>query len=75
MKSDNKGGMSKLHITVIEYVDLNFKNSNIYSNMNVISIRSVKKHKEVQFWGKVSGCYESKIVCNIISNSSLKRIL
>lgn len=43
--------------------------------MKVTSLRSVKKHKEVQLWRKVFGCYKSKIVCNVISNSSFKRIL
>lgn len=43
--------------------------------MKAISIRSDKKHKEVQLWKKVFGCYGSKVIPNIISNSSLKRIL
>lgn len=43
--------------------------------MKVISVRGVEKHKEVQLWKKAFGFYESKIVWNIISNSSLKRIL
>lgn len=66
--------MSKIHITVIEYINLNFLNSERYCPGKSCQLKVSRSTEMCYFWEKFFGCYESKIFCNIISNSSFKRI-